>query len=78
MDVNMDSGTLTAQDVWDWLEGLQTKPASRCAHVVHPAELKRGGWAICANCFSPVLVPTGTHPSEGTPGTGHTPGTGTA
>ncbi|HWH14401.1 MAG TPA: hypothetical protein VNT51_06620 [Miltoncostaeaceae bacterium] len=27
-------------------------------HVFHPAEVERGGWARCANCFGTVYLPT--------------------
>jgi hypothetical protein len=33
-------------------------------HVFHPAEVERGGWARCANCFGVVYLPTENDRSE--------------
>jgi len=51
-------GTLTEQDLLDFMECIYSEPPQVChPHVVHPKELERGGWAVCADCFSPVLIP---------------------
>jgi len=51
------SGRLTEADLLAALKKLEEKPLIMCTHVVSPRELKRAGWVICANCFSPVKLP---------------------
>lgn len=38
----------------DALQAVWDAGPQMCHHVVHPAEMARGGWAICAACFTPI------------------------
>lgn len=58
-DPSQAGGTLTEEDLLAWMDQVYAEPYRVCSpHVVHPDYLKRGGWAVCGNCFQPFEIRT--------------------